>query len=252
MSRVPRPLCYLTEGSRLGILLIHGFTGTTNELAPLARHLHSRGYSVLAPLLKGHGETPEQMACTTWVDWFVSAREGYRRLRQAGCTSIVAIGFSMGGLLAIKLAQHEEVAGLVTLSTPVKVRDPRFSLAKYFQSLIPYTKRRMRKAEHIEQHLFIYDRIPVPCVASLGELMENVSYVLHHIKQPALIIQSGRDETVHPSSGRRLYEALGSHEKELFIFEESSHIITLDHEQERLHQVLTRFVQRVARQEENL
>ncbi|GGK23694.1 carboxylesterase [Caldalkalibacillus thermarum] len=245
MQAQPAPFLFKADGSTTGVLLIHGFTGTTLELKPLGRHLHAAGWTVHAPLLKGHGVTPEEMGCTTWVDWFVSARDGYRLLREEGCELVVVVGLSMGGLLALKIAQHEPVAGIVTLCAPLKVRDPRLSLARYLQYMFPYAKRRGRKADHIEPHLYVYERTPLSCVVSLEELMHNVRYVLPRLKQPALIIQAVQDETVHPASGQMLYEQIGSADKELVLFEQSGHIITLDREQDRLHETVTQFIRRI-------
>lgn len=46
------------EGSH-GVLLLHGFGDTPQTLALLARRLRKTGYSVLAPLLPGHGRNLE-------------------------------------------------------------------------------------------------------------------------------------------------------------------------------------------------
>ena len=133
-ARRPFPLFYQGVQIERGVLLIHGFTGSTRELDPLARYLHQQGLTVHAPLLKGHGTTPEEMSRTTWVDWWASALKGYRLLKEKGCRQLVVIGFSMGGLLALKLAQYQQVNGIVSLCTPLVVRDPRLGLARYVSS----------------------------------------------------------------------------------------------------------------------
>lgn len=230
---------------RVGVLLIHGFTGTTAEMQPLSRFLADEGYTVHAPLLKGHGCTPEEMACTSWVDWYVSAEKGYERLQEEGCTHIVPIGLSMGGILALKMAQRRPVKGLATLCSPIRVRDRRLWLVRYLQHVVAYKKRKFQKAEHIEKELYVYDRTPLSCVASLEKLIKNVSYVLPKIKQPILIVQSEKDETVHPESGQLLYDRIGSYEKELAVFPDSSHIITLDHEKEKLHAKIHDFLHKL-------
>lgn len=134
--RSPESFLFPAEGKEIGVLLIHGFTGTTAELRPLGKHLHAEGYTVHAPLLKGHGVSPEKMACTTWVDWWVSAREGYERLKQEGCQQIVVMGLSMGGLLALKIAQYQPVIGIATLCAPIKVRDKRLGMVRFLQHVI--------------------------------------------------------------------------------------------------------------------
>lgn len=245
--RSPEPFLFEADDKQIGILLIHGFTGTTAELRPLGEYLHREGYTVHAPLLKGHGVTPEEMRCTSWVDWYTSAEEGYRRLREVGCQEIIAIGLSMGGLLTLKLAQFHELLGMATLCAPIKVRDKRMGMVRYAQYFKQYLKRRGQKAEHIEKELYIYDRTPLACVASLDQLMKNVSHVLPHLTQPILIVQSEKDETVDPCSGNLLCEQIGSKDKELIMFKESSHIITLDKERETLFSNIAYFIRKLVK-----
>ena len=39
----------------VGILLVHGFTGSPASMRPWAEYLNQRGYTVKVPLLPGHG-----------------------------------------------------------------------------------------------------------------------------------------------------------------------------------------------------
>ncbi len=39
----------------VGILLVHGFTGSPHSMRPLAQHFMELGYAVEMPLLTGHG-----------------------------------------------------------------------------------------------------------------------------------------------------------------------------------------------------
>jgi len=244
-QRSPEPFLFETENKEFGILLVHGFTGTTAELRPLGTYLHKEGFTVHAPLLKGHGVTPEEMNCTTWVDWYSSAEEGYHRLKEIGCRKIIVIGLSMGGLLTLKLAQHHDVFAMVTLCAAIEVKDKRMGLVRYVQYFKQYLKRRGHKADHIEKELFIYDKTPLACVASLDNLIKNVRLVLPHLTQPILIVQAEQDETVDPCSGQLLYDLIGSKEKELKMFAESSHIITLDKEREALFLTITHFIRKM-------
>ena len=56
--------------SQVGVLLSHGFGGTPAGVQPWADHLTSLGHDVEVPLLPGHGTTWQQMAKTTWRDWY--------------------------------------------------------------------------------------------------------------------------------------------------------------------------------------
>src|SRR5579884_3819585 len=91
------------HGGRVGVLLIHGFTGSPAEMATLAAALAARGYSVEAPLLAGHGADQETLAATSWRAWVASAEAALREL-QGRCDAVALVGFSMGGAIALQLA----------------------------------------------------------------------------------------------------------------------------------------------------
>lgn len=238
----PKPLLREHPNPKANVLLIHGFSGTTNELEPLAHYLYERGITVHAPLLAGHGTTPEDMRKTCWQDWWNSTLEGYETLKKRGAEQIVVAGLSMGGVLALKLAQHRPVQALVSLCTPMIIRNKRMWMAHVMRYVIPYIKRKGKKAEHIERHLFVYDRTPLSCVSSLDPLIRRVKRELPYIHTPALVIQAEQDETVDPCSARVIYERLGSKDKTLLVFQHSSHIITLDHEKEDVFEAIYQFI----------
>ena len=50
----------LTAGP-IGVLLIHGFPGSPVEMRLIGEYLNEREMTVLAPLLPGHGTTPEDL-----------------------------------------------------------------------------------------------------------------------------------------------------------------------------------------------
>lgn len=85
-----------------GILLLHGFAGNPEEVKPLRDFLTEQGYFVECPLLPGHGETKKELSETTHDDWVASAERAYLELSKE-CENVVAVGFSMGGLLAANL-----------------------------------------------------------------------------------------------------------------------------------------------------
>lgn len=99
-------------------LLVHGFGGSPFEMRPLAEALENRGLAVSVPTLPGHGLTIEQWSRTGWKDWLAHAAQAYERLAGEHGKVFVA-GFSMGGSLALALAQRYRPAGLVTIASPV-------------------------------------------------------------------------------------------------------------------------------------
>lgn len=233
------------EGDHRGVLLIHGFTGSTAEFIPMAEYFNNLGYTVSVPLLKGHGTTPEDMAKTTWRDWWMSVLEGYDKLIQFGCKDIYVAGLSMGGVLALRFARELPVKGVVSMCAPMRFKNKKAHFAWLLHPFVPYQEREAPKKPHIEERIFPYDRTPVRSVAHLHRLIYEVRRKLHRITVPALIIQGGQDETIYPEDAHIIYKGLGSTDKQLKWYPNSSHIIILDEDQEDLFAQVAAFFSRL-------
>lgn len=225
-KRKPDPFFY--PGSQTGILLIHGFTGSTADLLPMGLFYKKMGYTVHAPLLAGHGTTPEDMAKTRWLDWWQSALEGYDRLAEYGCTKIAVAGLSMGGLLTLRLSLFRHVVAMIAMNPAIMVRDKKIRWAKYFHYFHRKAPRGQPKEEHIEKLIYPYPYTPVVCAASLWSLIQVVKKELPHIKSPLLIQQGEKDETVFPEGASYIYKEIGSNYREVKYYPKSGHIITLE------------------------
>lgn len=107
------------EGGRVGVLILHGFTGSPWEMRPLAEALVGEGLTIAMPVLAGHASTVQDLDQTAWRDWLASAREALEWL-DARCDRVHLVGLSMGALLAVLLAHQRPVArtGAVVLLAP--------------------------------------------------------------------------------------------------------------------------------------
>jgi carboxylesterase len=86
------------------VLLLHGFSGSPWEVRPLGDALSARGFHVHAPLLPGHGSTPEALRFVTWRDWLSAADDALEKLF-ARFEEVSLAGLSMGALLGIKIGR---------------------------------------------------------------------------------------------------------------------------------------------------
>src|SRR5215831_8398785 len=112
-------------GDGRGVLCLHGITGTPFEIRPLAEALGRRGCTVLVPMLAGHGGTLADLAASGWPDWLRSAERALDELQaRVGGAPVAICGFSMGGLLALRLARlyPDRISALVVMSTPLRLR----------------------------------------------------------------------------------------------------------------------------------
>lgn len=236
------PDSFTFSGGETGLLLVHGFTGTAADMRPMGRYFHERGYTVHAPLLTGHGTTPEDMLRTRWPDWVGSVNEGLRKLRAHHCTRIFAAGLSMGGILVLNLAQKTKLQGVISICAPMQVQDRRIFLAPLLSRYMPYILREEVQPDHIEQAIVPYDRTPVACVASLNRLIQRVKRHLKKVTAPIFVAQSRHDETVIPDSAEFIYNQVSSACKQLEWYENSGHILTLDHDKEQLFDDMEQFI----------
>src|SRR2546425_137981 len=59
------------------VLLLHGLTGTPQDMRSVADALADDGYTVSVPLLPGRGTCPADMDGLCWDDWMSSALAAY-------------------------------------------------------------------------------------------------------------------------------------------------------------------------------
>src|SRR6476646_11537531 len=105
----------LQEEGAPGVLRLHGFGDTPQTLSLLAHRLHKTGYSVLVPLLPGHGRSMCDFTSSTADQWLDAAEQSLGAMRRRNAdTSIV--GLSMGGALAVVLAARTDISALVLIA----------------------------------------------------------------------------------------------------------------------------------------
>lgn len=233
------------NGGPTGILLIHGFTGSPAEMRPLAEELHRQGLTVSAPLLPGHGTTPEQLNRKSWHDWHQHVDHALARLQDRCETTFVA-GLSLGSLLALHLAVvHQGLPGIILYSPATMLAGWRIHLLPVFKYLIPL----MPKGDvdfqnpQVRAQLWSYDVFPTYAAHEVIRLAGQVRRSLPAVTCPALIIYSPADEAIHPTSAEFTYEHLGSVAREVVILQDSGHVVTLDNEWERVAAETYRFLE---------
>jgi len=242
----PGPRYY--EGGDIGILLLHGYTATPVEVSQLAEYLNSQaGYTVLCPLLPGHGTSIDDLHPLKWQDWAIHVEQAYKQLSSLCATRFIG-GISLGGLLALHLAvNHPEINGMLIFSPALIVNNRLAALShilKYFMKTIP--KFRKRDGESIvEKRWQGYTSDSLPAISQLLRLGRVVRKNLPRITQPILVVQGMRDQTIKPKGAFEVYRRVSSKDKAIHLMEESTHSLLLDLEWEKIAQVTAAFIVRV-------
>ncbi len=236
-------------GSRHGCLLLHGFTSSPGHMRYIGQKLADAGYTAFAPTLPGHAATLEALCASNWLMWLDEARRGYQRLK-AECDLVSVIGLSMGGTLALILAEEYPVDAVVTLAAAIKLR-ARFTWAAPALALIrPYQRwegegARATRTDFLREYDCGYEGMPIAKVRDLRKLIRIAERNLFAVVAPALIIQPEKDETVDPMSAQIILKGINSAEKQLVTLSESGHVCTLDLERDRVLSLILKHLRHI-------
>jgi carboxylesterase len=236
---------FYLNGSSNGVLLFHGFTATTLEVRELAVFIHNQtGFTVMGPLLPGHGTSPEGLSKVHNQEWMDSAELAYSKL-QTNCKTIFVGGESMGGLLALFLAaRHPEIKGVLLYAPALIIHGLRSScLLKWF---VFASK---KKNLNTEKDGFLpwqgYKVNPLRAVVELGKLQIEVSKILSDVTQPVIIFQGNKDETIDPKSSTIILENISSLNKELIEVKNCGHCVLLDSQYQSIYKQSLKFIQNI-------
>jgi esterase/lipase/1-acyl-sn-glycerol-3-phosphate acyltransferase len=248
---VGMPFIIKGKSKKVGVLLSHGYMAAPLEVKNLADYLGSMGFWVYVPRLKGHGTSPDDLAKRSYMDWEASIDRGYALISSI-CRKVVVGGFSTGAGLALNLAARvKEVAGVFAVATPMTLKD----FSSKFAPAVDMWNRIMDKTYHVgPQKIFVenkpenphinYLRNPISGVRELARLMDDLEPKLSGLDKPALIIQSRRDPVVDPKGSRKIFELLGTRQKEYLLVNLDRHGILLGEGSQRVHKTIGEFVKR--------
>jgi carboxylesterase len=235
------------DGSDVGVLLCHGFTGTPQSLRPWAEYLAERGYSVRLPLLPGHGTTWQEMNHTRWEDWYACVDSAFRELHES-CERVVVCGLSMGGALALQLAQGHgpRISGLVLVNPAVKFDDPRTLLLPVLKHVVGSLGAIGNDIKKEGVTELAYTRTPLKAAHSQLVAWQSVVRDLPEVTQPVLLLRSPQDHVVPASSSALILSRISSRDVTEILLEDSYHVATIDNDAPRIFDESAKFIERTA------
>jgi carboxylesterase len=239
---------FFFEGNDIGVLVSHGFTGTTQSMFFLGQYLAEKGgFTVIGPRLKGHGTDPADMAQSNAEDWVRSVEHAMEKL-QTRCKKIFITGLSMGGTLTLYMAaMYPKIfAGAAPINGAVFLKSPDMAGLAFGRGLpdtVPGVGSDIKQPGITE---LAYPVVPVPAVRQLYALMGTTSDLLSKITCPMLVFQSREDHVVNPENAPFIFERVSSVDKTLVWLENSYHVATLDNDKELIAERLMAFIKRLS------
>ena len=234
------------DGDRIGILFCHGFTGSPASLRGWADQAAEAGHTVALPRLPGHATVWQELNVTSWRDWYDCVDAEYLRLQER-CEHVFVAGLSMGGSLALRLAElHTDVAGLMLVNPALGAVDPMARLAGVLKYVVPSTPSIGNDIalEGVDEGA--YDTTPVYGVHELHKLWTDVRSVLDLVTCPLILFRSTVDHVVPASSSDTILRLVSSEDITEVHLPNSYHVATLDHDANTIVEESLQFVDRVA------
>ena len=250
MTILPGAEPFNHDGSDVGVLLCHGFTGTPQSMRPWGEYLADRGYTVRIPLLPGHGTTWQEMNRTGWEDWYSCVDTAFRELNET-CERVVVGGLSMGATLALKLAQEHgpRVSGLILVNPAVKLEEPLVN--RLIIRLLPVVKHVVPSLGAIGNDVhregvteLAYTRNPLKALHSQFGGWISVVRDLPDVSQPVLLLRSTQDHVLPASSSALVLSSISSTDVTEILLEDSYHVATIDNDAPRIFDESAKFIER--------
>jgi carboxylesterase len=214
-------------------------------LSLLARRLARNGYSVLVPLLPGHGRNLDAFRRSRAEQWISAARDALHGMRTR-YPSVSVVGLSMGGALGVLIAAESGSINSLALVAPYLGMPTRIRLAArvhwLWGALAGEINARSPRSIHdpIEREKNLaYGVVTGRMLFELSKVVRRARGALPRVTTPTLVIMSKEDPRVAPEVGEFAMKNLGARDKKLVWTEGAGHIITVDYGRERVFTEIT-------------
>jgi carboxylesterase len=233
------------EGGDTGVLLLHGFTGSPASMRPWGEHLAAEGMTVRVPRLPGHGTSWQEMNATSWHDWYSEAARSLANLQDT-CTHVFVAGLSMGGCLALRLAEERPaaVAGLLLVNPSVATADRRLVLTPVLKRVVTSVSGIGNDIKRPGGDEYGYDRIPLKALDSLRSLWRVTRDDLPKVVAPLVVYRSVEDHVVEPLSAQLITQRVSSTDLTERVLDNSYHVATLDYDAPEIFRSSVEFIAR--------
>lgn len=233
---------YDVDDKKTGIVLLHAYTGSPNDMNLLANLLNREGYGVLSPLFEGHSKKDiNDLIDAEISEW---QHQTYNAVKQMSLKykNIFVFGLSMGGIFATwAMTQNKlDITAGGVFNSPVVTKNPlnvEQAFKNYAEKLFNINR---KSAEFEKAYPQILSRHRQQ-MQRLEEFKADLYPQINLISQPFYIAQSGADELIAAEDAYLLKDALQT-KIDFNWFPDNTHVITVNHHREDFEQTLLEFI----------
>lgn len=250
------PNGFIDRRGNIGVLLVHGLTGTPAEMKYFGKVIARKGITVACPELAGHCASIEALSATNWQDWYHSVDSAFEALAKE-CDQVFVCGLSMGALLGLILAakKGKRVSGVILLSAtfiydgwnvsrfkrkwilPIVLYTP----LRYFlqwEETSPYGIKCERTRAMVAAVLsnkdaqaadkIGYFKTPASVIYQSVKLIKATKRLLQQVISPTLIVHSTEDDMASLNNAYYVQKHIATPHVETFFVDDTYHVLTLD------------------------
>jgi carboxylesterase len=248
------PFDFVGEGE-VGVICVHGFTGSPYEMRYLGEKLARTGATVRGPLLPGHGTSIDDLERTRWEDWVAAVEREIDAMEQR-CRRVAVVGQSLGGLLALHATAHRPtLAAVASLAAPLWLGGLSGRIARWLTAPdAGPIRRRIRQVpklggsdvrdRRVRAENPGYHAIPTRALGELLAFMQIVDAELPQIAPPVLVVHARHDHTAPVACAARIAERTRA--RRVRILPRSYHLIATDVERDIVAAEVIDFLRRHA------
>ena len=239
---LPKPL-FVEQGPR-AVLLLHAYSGSSNDVRMLCRYLESSHYTVYTPIFSGHATmNPEDILSKDIDQWKDDALSAVDFLKQQGYQEVAVLGLSMGGIVAMNLLT-QELPGVIgggffcSPIFPVQTQVPE-NFAIYSENVLKAAGTDPREVQRRMEGIRIQS---VQQLAQIEDFAAQTASKLSEITVPVFAAQAGKDEMIDPHGVFQTVEALTATRFTLHWYPNSGHVLTVGPDHRELEQDVTSYL----------
>jgi carboxylesterase len=203
---------FIDKGNKIGVIIVHGLAASPYQTKELADFLAERNITVYSIRVEGHGTNISDFESKTRSDWYQGVKYKYD-LAKSKTKKLYVIGISSGALLALQLAEQENVDGVVAIAAPLYLKDWKINLLPIISLYQRYHHFGVDKT----QVGHAYENVPTETLSQFRNLVWATINGLQYITEPTMIIQSTKDQLVQPKSAEYAFNKINATKEKLLM-----------------------------------
>jgi len=225
----PSALPYFLQGGSTAILAVHGYNGYPRDLRYIGEALNKEGFTVAIPRLPGHGSNASDFHETAWQDWLRHATDCYFDLK-AKHDTVLLIGFSMGGLIALLLASRFKIDRMALIAPAIMNLQWTIKLTPFLKYIVKKQNRDWNDEFPDPDRIFLAQEYwrwhYIKMAAELLKLQKLTKKKMPLVSCDTMIIVSKKDEAVPVRAADHIFRIIASPIKKTVVLENSPHCST--------------------------